>query len=269
MLSRSLNFIIFLSVILFSCNRENFEKIRMNPGVDFRYDKAFEYFNKGDYQKAQYLFEDLMGIIKLSEKAEKVYFHYAMTHYKLKTFVSSSYYFKQFYNTFPNSAYAEEALFLSAESFERLSPNFRLAQEDTDKAIEGYQLFVNTFPSSQRVSIGNEKIDKLRKKLEEKELDNAKGYFRRRDYVAANHCFRNMLVDFPDTKNAEFIRFMILKSSFWYARQSILEKQMQRYSTTITEFETFKRKHPNSLFIKEAESIKEISNQRIKFLKNE
>ena len=112
MLSRSLNFIVFLSIILFSCNRENFEKIRMNPGVDFRYDKAFEYFNKGDYQKAQYLFEDLMGIIKLSEKAEKVYFHYAMTHYKLKTFVSSSYYFKQFYNTFPNSAYAEEALFL-------------------------------------------------------------------------------------------------------------------------------------------------------------
>ncbi len=75
-----------------SCKRENFEKIRMNPGVDFRYDKAFEYYNKGDFQKAQYLFEDLMGIIKLSEKAERVYYHYAQTHYKLKNYISSSYY---------------------------------------------------------------------------------------------------------------------------------------------------------------------------------
>jgi outer membrane protein assembly factor BamD len=269
MLARNLLLGIVTVISLWSCNRENFEKIRMNPGVDFRYDKAFQYYEKGDYQKAQYHFEDLMGIIKLSEKAEKVYYHYAMTHFKLKSFVSSSYYFKQFYNTFPNSAFAEEALFLSAESFERLSPNSRLTQEDSEKAIESYQLFVNTFPSSTRVSIGNEKIDKMRKKLEEKDLENAKGYFQRRDYVAANHCFKNMLVDFPDTKNAEYIRFMVLKSTYWYAKQSILERQVERFKLVQTEYEAFKRKHPNSIFLKEAESYNEISNQRIKTLRNE
>lgn len=252
-----------------SCKRENFEKIRMNPGVDFRYDKAFEYYNKGDFQKAQYLFEDLMGIIKLSEKAERVYYHYAQTHYKLKNYISSSYYLKQFYNTFPNSPLAEEALFLSAESFEKLSPSFRLTQDDTEKAIEGYQLFVNTFPGSQRVSISNEKIDKLRKKLEEKELDNAKGYFRRMDYLAAAHCFKSMLVDFPDSKNAEQIRFMILKSNYFYAKESILSKQIERFKTVIVEYEQFKRKHPNSQFMNEAVAFNEISNQRIKFLRNE
>jgi outer membrane protein assembly factor BamD len=241
----------------------------MNPGVDFRYDKAFEYYNKADYQKAQYLFEDLMGIIKLSEKAERVYYHYAQTHYKLKNYISSSYYLKQFYNTFPNSPLAEEALFLSAESFEKISPSFRLTQDDTEKAIEGYQLFVNTFPGSQRVSISNEKIDKLRKKLEEKEMDNAKGYFRRMDYQAAAHCFKSMLVDFPDSKNAEDIRFMILKSNYFYAKESILGKQVERFKIVKTEFDQFKRKHPNSQLIKEAESYNEISNQRIKFLTNE
>jgi outer membrane protein assembly factor BamD len=178
-----------------------------------------------------------MGIIKLSEKAERVYYHYAQTHYKLKNYISSSYYLKQFYNTFPNSPLAEEALFLSAESFEKLSPSFRLTQDDTEKAIEGYQLFVNTFPGSQRVSISNDKIDKLRKKLEEKELDNAKGYFRRMDFLAAAHCFKNMLVEFPDSKNAEEIRFMILKSNFFYAKESILTKQAERFKIVKTEFE--------------------------------
>lgn len=259
-----------IAIITFSsCKRENFEKIRMNPGVDYRYDKAFEYYNKGDYQKAQYLFEDLMGIIKLSEKAERVYYHYAQTHYKLKNYISSSYYLKQFYNTFPNSPLAEEALFLSAESFEKLSPSFRLTQDDTEKAIEGYQLFVNTYPGSQRVSISNDKIDKLRKKLEDKEMDNAKGYFRRMDYLAAAHCFRNMLVEFPDSKNAEEIRFMILKANFYYAKESILSKQIERFNIVKKEFEQFKRKHPGSQMLKEAESFNEISNQRIKFLTNE
>jgi outer membrane protein assembly factor BamD len=269
MLVRKLLFLAVFVAALSSCKRENFEKIRMNPGVDYRYDKAFEYYNKGDYQKAQYLFEDLMGIIKLSEKAERVYYHYAQTHYKLKNYISSSYYLKQFYNTFPNSPLAEEALFLSAESFEKLSPSFRLTQDDTEKAIEGYQLFVNTFPGSQRVSISNDKIDKLRKKLEEKELDNAKGYFRRMDFLAAAHCFKNMLVEFPDSKNAEEIRFMILKSNFFYAKESILTKQAERFKIVKTEFEQFKRKHPASQMLKEAESYNEISNQRIKFLTNE
>lgn len=252
-----------------SCKRENFEKIRMNPNVDFRYDKAFEYYNKGEYQKSQYLFEDLMGLIKLSERAENVYYKYAQTHFKLKNFVSSSYYFKQFYNTFPNSAFAEEGLFLSAESFEKLSPNSRLTQDDSNKAIEGYQLFVNTFPGSERVSISNEKIDKMRKKLEEKDLENSKGYFRRRDYIAAVQGFRNLLVDFPDTKNAEFIRYMIVKSDFYYAKESILSKQIDRYKIVTSEVELFKRKHPKSQYLKEVESYFEISNQRIKFLRNE
>jgi outer membrane protein assembly factor BamD len=269
MLVRNLFLLAITVALFFSCKRENFEKIRMNPGVDFRYDKAFEYYNKGDFQKAQYLFEDLMGIIKLSEKAERVYYHYAQTHYKLKNYISSSYYLKQFYNTFPNSPLAEEALFLSAESFEKLSPSFRLTQDDTEKAIEGYQLFVNTYPASQRVSISNKKIDKLRKKLEEKEMDNAKGYFRRMDYQAATHCFRNMLIEFPDSKNAELIRFMILKSNFFYAKQSILSKQTERFKIVKNEFEQFKRKHPESQMLKEAESYNEISNQRIKFLTNE
>jgi outer membrane protein assembly factor BamD len=263
--------IVFSLIILsfWGCKRENFEKIRLNPSVDFRYDKAFEYYNSSDFQKSQYLLEDLMGHIKLSERAEKVYYHYAMTHFKLKNFVSSSYYFKQFYNTFPNSLQAEEALFISAESSERLSPGFRLSQEDTDKAIENFQLFVNTFPASQRVSIANEKIDKLRKKLEDKDLDNATGYFRRRDYMAAIQCFKNMLADFPDTKNAEFIRFMILKSNYWYAKQSVLEKQVERFSVVKNEFQAFQKKHAESTFIKEASQYNDYSLQRIKTLRNE
>ena len=200
---------------------------------------------------------------------EKIYFYFAYTHYYLRNFNFAAYYFKQFYNTFPNSEFAEEALYMSAEAYFQLSPNYRLTQEDSEKAIEGYQLFVNSYPKSERVSVSNGKIDKLRLKLEEKELENAKGYFRRRNYMAAKHCFNNLLVDFPDTNNAEYIRFMILKSTYWYAQQSVLEKQVERYQQVSTDFEVFKRKHSDSPLFKEAENLNEISKQRIKKIRNE
>lgn len=270
MLLRNLLFWGVIALLAMSCKRNgNFEKQRLEPDVQKRFDWAMQYYEKADYQKAQYLFEDLMGTVRGSDKQEKIYFHFAYTHYYLRNFNFAAYYFKQFYNTFSNSELAEEALFMSAESFFKLSPNARLAQEDTDKAIEGYQLFVNSYPGSQRISISNEKIDKLRLKLEEKELENAKGYFRRKHYMAAKHCFNNLLVDFPDTNNAEFIRFMILKSTFWYAQQSVLEKQVERYQKTIEEFEVFKRKHSSSVLMKDAEDYYEISKQRIKKIRNE
>jgi outer membrane protein assembly factor BamD len=62
---------------------------------------------------------------------------------------------------------------------------------------------------------------------------------------------------------------MILKSNFFYAKESILTKQAERFKIVKTEFEQFKRKHPASQMLKEAESYNEISNQRIKFLTNE
>ncbi len=252
-----------------SCKRESFEKIRMNPDIEFRYQKAFEFYEAGEYQKAQYLFEDLLGQIRGSGKAEKVYFHFAYTHYHLRNFSFSSYYFRQFFNTFPNSENSEEALFLSAESHYKMSPAFRLTQEDTDKAIESYQLFVNSYPNSERVSISNEKIVKLRSKLEEKELDNARGYYRRKSYQAATHSFKNMLIDFPDTKNIDYIRYMIIKSTFGYASESILSKQVERFQRVIDESKIFIRKHSDSKYSNEVNNLIEISTQRIKKLKNE
>ena len=270
MLLRNLILLGVITLLSFSCKRgANFEKRRLEPDVQKRLEWAYQYYEQAEYQKAQYLFEDLMGTVRGSADQEKIYYYFAYTHYFMRNYNFAAYYFKQFYNTFPNSELAEEALFMSAESYFKLSPNYRLTQEDTEKAIEGYQLFVNSYPNSERISIGNEKIDKLRVKLEEKELENAKGYFRRRNYMAAKHCFNNLLADFPDTNNAEFVRFMILKSTFWYAQESILSKQVERYQEVIKDFEVFKRKHSKSVLMKDAQNFYEISKQRIKKIRNE
>lgn len=260
--------IIISIFVLVGCKNE-FEAIRLVNDVELRYQKAFEYYEKKDYQKAQYLLEDLIGVVRLTDKAEKVYFYYAYTHYHLNSFHFASYYFKQFYSTFPTSSYGEEALYMSAESHYRRSPNYKLSQEDTEKAIESFQLFANSFPNSPRVKSCNQRIDELRKKLERKAVEAAKDYYKRQHYRSAIHTFKALLTEYPDTKDIEYIRFMVVKSAFRYAQESILDKQIERFEETIGYYQQFLKKHRKSEYALEAKNIYETSIFKIKKIRNE
>lgn len=261
--------LVFAIAMLFSSCKTEYEKLRLSSDNDLKLTKAFEFYEAGEYQKAQYLLEDLIGHVRLTDKAEKVYFYYAYTHYHLKNFSFASHYFKQFSSTFPNGTYAEEALFMSADSYYRLSPDFKLTQEDTESAIEGLQAFINTYPTSKKVEDCNNRIDELREKLELKALETAKGYFKRKHYKAAQYSFQSLLVNYPDTKEGEFIRYMIIKSSFKYAQQSILSKQVERYEDTMKEVVRFKKRYEESSYLKEVENIYETANNKIKKIRNE
>ncbi len=260
-----------LIIVLFSivgC-MSPYEKLRLSNDKDLKQDKAFEFYTKGEYQKAQYLFEDLIGQVRGTKDAEKVYFHYAYTHYYLQNYTFASYYFKRFSTTFPHGIYAEEALYMSANSYYKQSPDYKLTQEDTESAIEGLQTFVNTYPESGKIDTCNQMIDLLRAKLENKAVESAKGYYHRKRYKAAKHTFSALLIDYPDSKETEYIRYMIIKSVYKYAQASILYKQVERYTETIEAIETFKRKFTESKYLKEIENIYTTANNKIKKIRNE
>jgi outer membrane protein assembly factor BamD len=244
-----------------------FERIRINPDKAFRLQKAHEYFEAKNYQFAQYLYEDLIPVYRGKPEAEKIFFSFAYTHFYLKSFTFATYYFKQFYSTFPNSLYAEEALYMSAEASYQLSPIYRHTQEDTHNALDGLQLFVNTYPSSSRVKGANDKMDYLRKKLELKDFENAKGYLKRKQYRAAIHTLRALLVDYPETKNLEEIRFLIFKASCKFAKHSVVEKQKERYEEAIAAYQFFIKKHPTSEFRKEADALHAQTTEKLATLK--
>ncbi len=237
--------------------RENFEKLRINPDKAYRLKRAYEFYEAKDYLKAQYLMEDLIPQYRGTPEAEKIFFKYAYTYYQLGDFSLAQYYFKQFHSTFPNSASAEEALYVSAEASYQLSPSFRLTQEDTEKAIEGFQMFVNSYPNSDKVQNCNEKIDKLRKKGEIKEIESAKGYLQRRQYQGAIHTLQNILINYPDIDDVENVRFMLVKAMFKFAEKSIEDRQPDRYRDALSQYDIFKRKYPQSKFLLEADKMKQ------------
>ena len=255
---------LFGLLFLFGSCRSEFEKIRTNPDPTFLQKKAFEYYEAEEYLKSQTLFELVINNLRGKVEAEKVYFYYADTHYKLRKYVLASYYYKNFSNTFPNSEYREEADFMTAYANYKMSPTYRLDQTYTAEAIEGFQLFANTYPQSKRVQECNLLIDEMRKKLEKKAYAEAELYFDLQEYQSATHSFENMIREFPDTKQAEKIRYMVVKAAYNLAIKSIYEKQRERHQEVLKKADLFLNKYSTSSYRSEIESIRKTSSNKIK-----
>lgn len=254
--------IIGLMAALVSCKSE-FEQVRTSGDAEKIYDKSMEYYEMEDYSKAQTLMEIILSSYRGTEKGEDLYLKYAYSNYYQGLYISSANLFETFSTTFPSSDFREEADFMAAYSYYLLSPTYRLDQEYTDKAIESFQLFVNTFPTSDRVEESNKLIDDLRKKLEEKRLAQAELYRDLRQYEAAIQVLDNLLKDFPETKDAQELRFMIVESSYLLAVNSVYEKQKERYTKTNSFAEAFLKRYPESKHESEVQKYMEVSTKKL------
>ena len=106
-------------------------------------------------------------------------------------------------------------------------------------------------------------IDKIRKKLEEKEFQNAELYFSTSAYKSAITTYKNLINDFPATKYREEALFKIVRSNFLLAENSIESKLIERYSATLTAYGEFNVAYPESKYKNKAADIYETSVKRI------
>jgi len=261
------SFLAVFALLSTGCKSE-YEKIRASGNTDLIYKKAFEFYEQGEYLRAQTLFELIIPAYRGKPELEKIYYTYAYTYYKLNKYIMASYYFKNFSSTFPTSSLREEGDFMVAYSNYQMSPTFRLEQTYTYKAIEEFQTFVNTYPNSERVKECNRLIDEMRLKLEKKTLEEAILYFDIRQYQASMVTFENLLRDFPETANAEQVRYLSAKAAFLMAENSIFEKQEERYIQAVNHSKDFLDKFKGSPNKKEVQSIYTESIKKLKSLTN-
>jgi outer membrane protein assembly factor BamD len=255
-----------LTSILFlvSACKSEFERVRISGDPNLTLKKAFEYYEQEEYQRAQTLFDLVLNTLKGQEQAEKAYYYYAYTHYHLKQYLLAAYYFKNFSNTFLNSPFREESAFMSAYSNYQLSPIYRLDQTNSQKAIEEFQLFANLFPKSPRVAESNKLIDELRRKLEEKAFAEGELYFNLKQYQSAVISFDNLLRDYPESPDAERVRYLIAKSGFLLSENSVVERKQERYTEAINRCNDFLEKYKEGKYTKEIRDIRKKAEQGLK-----
>ncbi len=245
--------IITMIIVVTSCNGVN--KLLKTNDYEAIYQEGVSRYEKEDYTRALQLFDHVAPLIRGTENAEMLAYYNAYCYYNLNENIMASYYFKRFAKEFPRSEYAEECAFMGAYCKYLESPKSSLDQTNTYEAITELQLFINLYPESNRIEECNTLIDELRAKLEKKDFEIAQLYLKMEEYKAALTALDNVIKDYPSTKYREDVLFYIVIANYEFAKNSVAEKQKERYQNTLEATNTFIDAFPESKYTGRIEQI--------------
>ncbi|MHC1704069.1 MAG: outer membrane protein assembly factor BamD [Tenuifilaceae bacterium] len=250
-------FLLILGIFLISCS--GFEKILKSKDYDFKYKKALEYYEKGDHYRYTTIFEQLSPIYSGTQRADTVEFYYAMGNYKQGDFILAGHYFDKFRKTYPRSVFTEEAEYMYAYCYYESSPRPELDQDNTQAAIMAFSEFLAKYPRTDKGNKVNGLLVELREKLVEKAYLSAKLYYTVSEYKAAIVALKNSIKDYPYSKHKEEQLYLVLKSSYLLADNSVPEKRRERFQATVDEYYTLVGEFPETQYLKDAKRIYDAS----------
>ncbi|MBC9795335.1 outer membrane protein assembly factor BamD [Sinomicrobium weinanense] len=246
-------YIAVTAALLSSCSE--FQKALKSEDVKLKYDLAEKLYNKGDYKKANRLFEQIVPQYAGKPQGERVVYFHADSYYQTKEYYLAAYQFERFSKSYPKSDKAEEAAFLGAKSYYMLSPKFSVDQTETNTGLDKLQLFINTYPDSEYIDEANKLTQELRTKLEKKDLEIAKQYNRIRYYEAAIKSFDNFLSNYPGTVFREDAMYYKMEASYNLAVNSVYAKMEERLNNTKDAYNTLKRYYPETKYADKTEKM--------------
>lgn len=267
---------VFLCSVLFtSCG--NYTKIMQSADYEYKYEMAKQYYADGHYSRSIILLQDVISVLKGTDKGEESLFLLGMSAYRGHDFESAASFFKKYYQTYPKGTYVKDARFYCGKSLYLCTPEPRLDQTETQGAMTELQNFIEIYPTSQFVDEAQQLLFKLQDKLIEKEYLSAKMYydmgtyfgncsFGGSNYQACILTAQNALKDYPYASRREDLSIMILRAKYGLAHQSIEAKKEERLSSTVDEYYGFSSEYPDSKYSEEAKGILEKANKELKKL---
>lgn len=251
-----------LLVLLTGCSEYN--RVLKSKDVDVRYTYAKKAYEKGKWLQATTLLEGLITPLRGGPKGEEALYLLAMSYYNNADYLNSGVYFRTYYGRYPRGQYAEDAHFYSGYGYYKESPEPQLDQSVSLKATQELQNFLELYPKSERAEEARQALFEMQDKMTLKELQNANLYYNLGMYLGNNYqsavvVCQNALKTFPYSKYTEDFEMLILKAKYQMARQSVAEKQHERYRDVIDEYFSFINNHPEGANRREADNIYKIA----------
>jgi outer membrane protein assembly factor BamD len=253
-----------LLLILFTACGE-YNKILKSTDTTVKYAAAKKYFDLGKYNKAITLFEEITPLLRNSSYGEESLYLLAQSYYAIKDYSSASEYFKSYYTSYPRGEYAEPARFYAAYGLYLNSPDVRLDQTDTYKAMQQFQDFIEYYPQSERKDLVQNALFELQDKLSLKELMAARLYYNLGDYIiypfaGGNYlsCVitaQNAIQTYPFSKYKEDFMYYVFKAKYEMAVQSVEEKKDFRYRDVVDEYYSYLNDYPAGKYLKEIKKL--------------
>jgi outer membrane protein assembly factor BamD len=249
---RNIGFLVIITgMLLASCS--DFNKVLKSTDYEFKFKKAIEYYEAGEFVRSGTLLGELLTIYRGTSRADQIYYYYAKSMMGQRDYLMATQYFRTLLREAPTSSYAEEAQFMVGYAAYLQSPKVRLDQEVTLSAIDALQLYINLYPFNEKVDEAQRLIDELRDKLVEKSYLNARLYFDFENYKASVVSLENALKEYPDSRYREDLLYMLVKSRYLLAVNSVEDKKEMRLSTALDEYFAFVDEFPESKYRREVD----------------
>lgn len=258
--------LLLLAVMVASCHNK-FRRIQKSEDWRVKYEAAVEYYEKKDYYRSALLFEDIRPNTRGLPEGERVEFYLGYCHYYEKTYLLAADQFKSFSETYGRSAFAEEALYMYAYSLYTSVPPSNLDQHSGIEAMDAMQSFLNRYPASKFYEKAVEVITTSQQKLERKGFDNARQYFKIRQYKAAVIALQNFAKEYPDSKLLEEAVSLRIAAQYRLAEQSLPSLQLARYQSVLDFYQEMIDNFPESKYLRDVEKYYSESISKINVLK--
>ena len=254
--------LMMMTVLLSSCGEYN--KILKSTDYELKYSYAKKYFNS----KSATLLDELVTIFKGTAYAEESLYLLAQSYYGQKDYQTASQYFETYYTTYPKGEFTELSRFYSGYGLYLDSPDPRLDQSQTYKAIEQLQLYLEYYPQSERAEEAQNIMFELQEKLAYKELMATRLYFNLGTYMGNNFqsCVitaQNALKNYPYSKYREEFMFLIIRAKYELALVSVEEKLQGRYRDVVDEYYNYMNEYPEGNYVKQVTKFYDYASKRI------
>lgn len=235
--------------MLSSCGE--YQKLLKSNDYNLKYTKALEYFRDKEYTRSLRILDEIGAVYSGTNRAQLIAYHKAYCNFYLKDYNKASNLFKDLVISYPGSSLIEESLYMAAYAEYLDSPRPLLDQAPTKLALEDFQFFIDRYGNSSRKENVNKYMDEMYDKLSYKGYLSAKNYYIRGKYKSAIIYFENCLKDYPGSKYREDVIYMLFKSKYKLAINSVDEKKLDRYNAAKEEYYYFIEDYPNSKYKKE------------------
>jgi len=210
-----------------------------------RFALGMELFNDEDYLQAIEEFKVVTLQYQATAFADDAQFYMAESRMAREEFILAAFEYEILLRTMPTSEFVSRARFQRETCYYNMSPSSRLDQENSRKAIDEYQAFIEYHPTDSLATVAEQRITEMNTKLAQKDFDNGMTYLRLEYNKAAVYYFDLVLEKYHDTPYAE--PALLRKAQAQVARK--------RYAEAKEALDRFREKYPNSALGSDAEAL--------------
>ncbi len=246
--------ILLAALTLSSCSVYN--KLLKEGDTETKYAEGKRYYEQKKYKKTIGLYNNIFDDIVGTPREDTLLFYLGKAYYNDRDFATAQETFDSYRSRFTRSSFVEEAEFLYAMCHYRSVLPQEKDQTSTRQAIIAFNEYLNRYPNSEQTPFIHEMIEDLTEQIYFKTYMNSALYHKLGHFNAAITSMRAVIKDQPEIPFRQEMMYLIVRSWFDYAENSIFSRQLERYMKMIDAYYNYKSEYPESkLFDKSLEEM--------------